>query len=226
MKRRNHLPRSESGFTIVELMIATVVSTVLLLVITFGVVHFTNDYYKGVNSSNTQATTQNAIDAITQAVQFNASGTVGTSVTPGIFCAGTQVFLYTLGAQLTGAPSSSNWGLYQLNNPSPNCVVPADTSGGTELLSKYMRLTYVDLSRIGTSDVWNLELRVAYGDSDLLCRPAPGIAVGAQGNCQSGQPFALGANVKGHDVACKITTGSQFCTVTDLSTAVGQRITN
>jgi prepilin-type N-terminal cleavage/methylation domain-containing protein len=226
MKRRNQIHQSQSGFTIVELMIATVISTVLLLVITFGVVHFTNDYYKGVNSSNTQATAQNAIDVITQAVQFNASGTVATNGTQGIFCAGTQVFLYTLGKQLTGTPSSSNWGLYQLNNPSSNCVTPGSTAGGTELLSKYMRLTSINLSQIGATNVWNLDMRVAYGDSDLLCRPAPSIPVGSQGNCQSGPAFATAATVSGNDVTCKITTGSQFCTVTDLTTAIGQRITN
>lgn len=214
---------SEQGFTIVELMIATVVSAIILLVITFGIVHFTNDYYQGINSSNTQATTQNAIDAVTQAIQFNASGTVATDGSQGIFCAGSQVFLYTMGKQLTGAPSATNWGLYQLNNPSPNCTTPPDTSGGTELLATNMRLAYINLSRVGTTNVWNLELRVAYGDPDLLCRS--GIGGTSKGSCNSGAVEYTSADaITGNDVKCKLQTGSQFCSMTDLQTAIGQRI--
>jgi len=47
--------RLQSGFTLVELMIATMVFSVILLVITYGVVRFTNSYYKGLNSSTTNS---------------------------------------------------------------------------------------------------------------------------------------------------------------------------
>lgn len=211
------------GFTIVELMIATVVSSVLLIVITFGIVSFTKDYYKGINASTTQATTQNAIDAVAQAIQFNASGTVATDGTQGIFCAGSQVFLYTMGKQLTAAPNSTNWGLYQLNNPSANCVMPAITTGGTELLGPNMRLAAINLSQIGSSNVWQLDIRVAYGDADLLCRTS--ISGTTTGGCSSAAANYMSADViQGSDVQCKLRTGSQFCSIVHLSTAIGQRI--
>jgi prepilin-type N-terminal cleavage/methylation domain-containing protein len=213
----------QSGFTIVELMIATVVSAIILLVITFGILHFTSDYYHGINSSTTQSTTQNAIDVVTQAIQFNASGTVATDGSQGIFCAGTQVFLYTMGKTLSGSPSSTNWGLYQLNNPSSNCVTPGTTTGGTELLGSNMRLTNLSLSQIGTTNVWQLELRVANGDPDLLCRPS--IAGAAKGSCNAGATnYATSDVITGSDVRCKIQIGSQFCSISDLTTAIGQRI--
>lgn len=215
----------QSGFTIVELMIATVVSTLILVVITVGIVRFTSDYYKGVNASSTQTTTQNAIDAVAQAIQFNASGTVPTDGTQGIFCAGSQVFLYTMGKALGGTPSVANWGLYQLNNPSANCVIPADTSGGTELLGPNMRLSVMNLAQVGSSDVWQLDIRVAYGDADLLCRTS--ITGGSQGSCSAGATdYGASDIVQGSDVTCKIRTGSQFCSVVHLSTAIGQRVNN
>jgi prepilin-type N-terminal cleavage/methylation domain-containing protein len=214
---------SQAGFTIVELMIATVVSTVILLVITFGIVHFTNDYYKGVNSSATQTATQTAIDSITQAIQFNASGTVATDGTQSIFCAGTQVFLYTLGKKLSAAPSSSNWGLYQLDNPSANCVTPPVTTGGTELLGTNMRLAAINLVQQGTSNVWRLDIRVAYGEPELLCRTS--ITGTTQGSCANNATnYNSSSVVSGDDVSCKLQTGSQFCSVVHLTTAIGQRI--
>jgi prepilin-type N-terminal cleavage/methylation domain-containing protein len=222
--KRNTL-QHQSGFTIVELMIATIVSSVILIVITFGIVHFTHDYYRGINGSNTQATTQNAIDVIAHSIQFNATGTVATDGSQGIFCAGTQVFLYTMGTQLTAAPSSSNWGLYQLNNPSANCVIPGSTTGGTELLGKNMRLTYINLTEQGTTNVWNLELHIAYGDPDLLCRAS--ITGTAKGSCQANAtPYTTSDVIQGNDVECKSQIGSEFCSISYLTTAIGQRITN
>jgi len=213
----------QAGFTIVELMIATLVSSIVLLVITFGVVHFTNDYYRGINSSNTQATSQNAIDSIAQAIQFNAGNTVATDGTQGFFCAGNQVFLYTMGQQLTGTPSATNWGLYQLANPSPNCAVPAITTGGNELLGKNMRLSYINLAQVGTTDVWQLELRVAYGDPDLLCKTS--ITGNTKGSCAATATNYTAADpIQGNDVRCKQLIGSQLCSITHLQTAIGQRI--
>jgi prepilin-type N-terminal cleavage/methylation domain-containing protein len=213
----------QQGFTIIELMIATVVSSTVLLVITFGIVQFTNSYYKGINGAATQEATQSSIDAVSQAIRFNASGTVATDGTQGIFCAGTQVFLYTLGKQLTATPSATNWGLYQLDNPSPNCTTPADTSNGTELLATNMRLSYINLAQIGTTGVWQLELRVAYGDPDLLCNTS--IVGNTKGGCVSGATsYTASDAITGHDVGCRVLSGSQFCAVVDLTTAMGQRI--
>jgi prepilin-type N-terminal cleavage/methylation domain-containing protein len=76
---RHHLqaPQTEksSGFTIVELMISTLVFSVILLVVTFGIVHFTNSYYRGINGSTTQDTARTIVDSVTQAIQFS-SGTI------------------------------------------------------------------------------------------------------------------------------------------------------
>jgi len=220
--------QEQSGFTIVELMIATLVFSIVLLVITVGVLNFTSSYYKGINSSTTQTTAQNAIDSVAQAIQFSSSGTAGTDVAPsGLFCAGSRMFLYSLGVQYQGGtPSSSNWGLYMFPNPhTANC----DTSGigsfagGTELLGKGMRVANVSVTNSNpTENLWQIALTVVYGDSDLLCQSSLG---GAQGGCQSSaQAFAATATVSGVDVGCKSQIGSQFCSVAALSTVAQQRI--
>jgi len=226
MKKHTTTASDQLGFTIVELMIATLVSSMILLVITVGIVHFTSDYYKGINSSNTQATTQNAIDVIERAIQFNASAPTPSSTTPGVFCAGSQEFVYSLGKQLTGATAVGNWGLYQFNKTTPNCDIPTSVpAGGTQLLGKNMRVAYVNLAQQGTTKVWNLELHVAYGDSDLLCRTS--IASPNPGSCSSNAAtYAPVTSVSGTDVICKSQTGSQYCSLSNLTAAIGQRINN
>ncbi len=68
---RRKSPRDSGGFTVIELMIATIVFAVILLVVTAGVLQFTRQYYKGINSSNTQAAARAIIDDMTRAIQFN-----------------------------------------------------------------------------------------------------------------------------------------------------------
>jgi len=200
-----------------------------LIVITVGVLHFTSSYYKGINSSTTQTTAQNAIDTISQSIQFSASGSAGTDVSPsGVFCAGSRMFLYSLGVQYKGAtPSSTNWGLYMFPNPhTANC----DTSGigsftgGTELLASGMRVTNVSVVNVdATKKLWQVSLTIVYGDSDLLCNTKLG--GGTTGGCDSAAAaYAATDTVSGDDVACKPQIGSQFCSVAALSTVAQQRI--
>ncbi len=219
----------QSGFTIVELMIATLVFSVVLLVITVGVLHFTSSYYKGINSSTTQTTAQNAIDSVSQAIQFSSNGSAGTDVSPpGLFCAGSQMFLYSLGVQYQGGtPSAANWGLYMFPNPhTSNCSTTGIGSfaGGTELLGKGMRVTNVSVLTIDpVKNLWQISLTLTYGDSDLLCRTTLG--GGTKGSCQQTAPtYALTDTVSGTDVSCKSQIGSQFCSVAALSTVAQQRI--
>ncbi len=223
----------QAGFTIVELMIATVVFSMVLLIITVGVLHFTSSYYKGVNSSATQTAAQNTIDTISQAIQFGSSTPVGTDTAPsGVFCAGNEMFLYTLGVKYTGAtPSSSNWGLYMFPNPqASNCDTGgiSDFSGGKELLGVNMRLTSVSLTASNAAErLWQVSLGVAYGDADLLCNSELG--TGTQGACDKSAPdYDSTAIVDAADdsdtVLCKIQTGSQFCSVATLSAVAQQRL--
>lgn len=49
---------------------AMLVFSVILTVVTMGVISFSNRYYKGVHASTTQNTTRNIMSTITQAIQF------------------------------------------------------------------------------------------------------------------------------------------------------------
>ena len=199
----------ESGFTIVELMIATLVFSVILTVITVGVMSFTNRYYKGANVSTTQNATQSMLDTITQAIQFGSAIVQPTSATTNYFCAGGYAFTYDKGVLYTG----SQTGFYMA--PMGSTCAPT-TTGGKQLLGTNMRITNLSVVNIDASEhLYSVSMTVAFGANDLLCSPA-------QGNCYGSAGMTTFWPVA--DVRCKTTTGSQFCAVSTLTTTVEQRI--
>ena len=217
--------QDEAGFTIVELMIATVVFALVMLVITVGIVHFTNAFYKSVNTSTAQDTTRSALDSIEQAIQFsglNQAPSTMAVASPGVvqaFCTGGKQFLYTLGTPVGSVAGKP--GLYVQGAPVSGCaVVPA--AGGQELLGAHMRLTAIGVSPVaGVTNVYSLNIGVAYGDSDLLCNTSKN---GTSGGCGSSDAAnSLTQTVTGNDVKCKPQTGSEFCDVVVLTTAAQQR---
>lgn len=207
----------QQGFTIVELMIATLVFSVILIVITVGVLHFTNAYYKGINSSTTQNTARNIIDTVSQAIEFG-SADLGHAPAVGpitAYCVGGQQFDFVLGAEIALSPSATQTkdALYQRPHSGSGCVnIPTPTlragsaTGGKELLGQNMRLSKFSVTQL-PSGLYTITVRVVYGDDALLISP-------------SGTIPAYSAP----DATCKSQTGSQFCAASELSTTVQSRI--
>lgn len=232
----------QGGFTIVELLIATVVFASVLILITVGVLSFTRAYFKGVNQSATQNTARLVIENVTQAIQFSGSeifSPVSHSTTPAGptfdftnpwsvgFCVGNQLYSYVLGWQLVdGTPDA---GMHQSNHvlmqSSPgNCGglpandVRAASPVGTELLSPHMRLAKLSVDPTSDPTVWRIAVRVVYGDDDVLCSPSVG------GDCTDDN---TSTSLSNGDLDCKqVRSGTQFCAVSELSTIVKRRIAN
>lgn len=222
MMGRNMKMQGEHGFTIIELMIATLVFSVVLVLITVGVIQFNNAYYKGVTQSNTQNIARTLIEDITQAIQFNGSqitspiGTTGSGSSLG-FCIGNQRYSYLLGWELVSG--TVNASLHQTShafvkdNPGICSGLNAqDVQGasvaGTELLGLNMRISAVSVTPVaGSNNLYKISVRVVYGDDDLLYSPSGTL------------PAATAP-----DASCKDQTGSQFCAVSQLSTIVQKRV--
>ena len=193
------------GFTIVELMLATMVFSVVLVAITAGVLHVTKQYYRGVTSSATQNTARNITDTVTNAIKFGTGSveTVDGGQTqrdePYVFCAGGYVFVYQLGKQYK--PNTENMvGMYVQPMQQSACAVPTTDDGSRrQLLGENMRVTYLRLVQAGGT--YAVTVRVAYGDDDLL-RHGP----------------------VGNDVQCVSDTGSEFCAVSGLTASAMRRL--
>jgi prepilin-type N-terminal cleavage/methylation domain-containing protein len=229
MKNHRISTRNQSGFTIVELMIATMVFSVVIFIITAGVLAFTRSYYKGINSSTTQNAARSVVDTISQAIQFSGRSVVETNLADpnnGYFCAGDYVYMISLGKKVPDNPIHGNWGIYQAANPEPgSCgALSGPTSDGTELLGSQMRVADISVAKVsGETRLYSVSLRIAFGDSDLLC--SPGLSGTTKGSCNKGAT-SYGPNATWHtpDMTCKTQTGSQFCAVSALSTTALQRV--
>lgn len=204
--------KKTAGFTIIELLIATAVFAVVLMVVTTGILQVTRVYYKGVTESTTQDAARGIIDTISQAIQFSGSTVTTTpgSPTPGqsyAFCVGNQQFSYTLGYQLMESPDTSQTyhalvvnTLAGCSSSSPAQDVRSSLVSGRELLGPRMRLSNLSVTNIGP-DLYRVQVRIVYGDDDLLDN--------------ANTPTAVCKNVN---------AGTQFCAVSDLSTVIKKRV--
>jgi prepilin-type N-terminal cleavage/methylation domain-containing protein len=212
--KRLHRPTSSShGFTIIELMVATAVFAIVLVVVTTGIIQITRVYYKGITESTTQETARGIMDVISQAIQFSGSDVVPTGTAtvgvPAQFCVGNQQFSYILGYQLKDNPVVAQFESHHAlvvdtlagcSSSSTPQDVRDQTVNGRELLGPRMRLSDLSVTSLGT-DLYRVHVRVVYGDSDLLNNPTTATAA-----CQG------------------VRAGTQFCAVSDLSTVVKKRV--
>ena len=117
----------QSGFTIVELMISISVLSVILLIVTLGIIQISKTYYKGIIQSSTQQTARTILDDVSQSLQFDSvknlpespvGGTGilvsdGSTYKPKAYCIGQKTrYSYILGYQLSttkNVPANPNY---------------------------------------------------------------------------------------------------------------------
>lgn len=211
----------QSGFTIIELMISTMIFSLILLILTTGVISFTRSYYRGITETSTQRIARVISDDISQSIQSTSSFYSPLASQGGWngFCIGTTGYSYTLGSQLVSSSPdvNKNQSLYGLikGNAAGGCssyngqtlrdaLLPGLTSSPStseEMLAPSMRLSNLSIVTINqTAGIYSVAVNVVYGDNDLLTNPT------------SISP------------SCLSDSGSQFCAVSGLSTVVQKRI--
>jgi prepilin-type N-terminal cleavage/methylation domain-containing protein len=224
----NSRPSDNKGFTLVELMIASVVFSLVLLVLTAGIIEIGRVYYKGVVSARTQETVRSVIDDIGRAVQFAGGNVIQTGSMPNNvnvrgFCVNNRRYSYVPSVQLStagqrkfvadrvagGCDSSTRpMSQGQMNN--------AATNPGQELLGNGMRIVALGLTQNASDpSLYDITVRIAYGDDSVLCSPSAGDC-GSLGNS---------TNLTNTDLQCKNNrSSSQFCFVSEIKTTVTKRI--
>jgi len=212
----------QNGFTIIELMIATLVFSIILLVITVGVINFTRSYYRGINTSTTQGISRSAIDNIAQAIQFTGSQI---QTGPNVVCVGNQQYSYRIGKKLstTAAADTATKVLYETAKGA-SCTADF-VSAGKELLGTNMRLASFTVTNLPApqNNLWTVSMRIAYGDIDLLCNPS--IASASPGGCgKNAAPMSAAQALAAPNMSCRPSDASQFCSISALSTTVVKRM--
>ncbi len=251
MMVRGHLlklHRLESGFTFVELLIATSVFAIALLTITLGVTTFSKNYSNAVVNSSTQNTVQNVTNSVEKVFRLSslsgpivpiAQNLASIPATPAALCIGNTEYNYWLGYEQPtqiSAISNSNalypFALYEEPLPAGGCNA-SYTAGGQSLLSDNERLLAFSIQQINGSatnqtDLYSINVIVAYtaggtnnNGNNLLCSTST--SSGGSGGCGSAAqpmtiPLLLAANPS--SIMCKSGQEKQFCDVSGLQTNV------
>jgi prepilin-type N-terminal cleavage/methylation domain-containing protein len=141
MKTHLSNTRRNKGFTVIELLIATAVFSVVLLVFLSAFLRISELFYKGVNLSNTQETSRNVVQSIADDIQFyHDPPTIGYNY----FCIGGHRYTYNKGVQYV---PGRTFGIVKENVTS--CSPPGGSPSGQELLDPGMQLNNMALSCTG-----------------------------------------------------------------------------
>ncbi len=211
------------GFTMVELMIASSIFAILLLVVTAGVMSFTRQYYKGIVTTKTQTAARNIMSEIAQSIQFGSNIYTGLADPSGLeaMCVDNKLFSYQIGQQVKdkGGVTAQHQAYHGIvvDTTGSTCAetslpiaLPATAglaTGQRELLGDNMRLGALEITNDGSA--YTIRVRVIYGDDDVL---SPTV---------TSSTTAAGWST----TACAAESrSSQYCAVSDLTTTVQKRL--
>lgn len=212
--------RDKNGFTLVELMIAVTVFSVLLILSAASLTQISRLYYKAVIVTKTQNVNRNIMNDIAQAFQFSsgAGNMMNIGVPDGnglrLICIGNIRYTYALNKQINSTNKHALWrdkvascaAATPLNifNDSER-ELSASSAGGIELLEPGMRLKSISVGANNKfPEIMNINIAVIYGDDDLInfSDSAKTLPVGCKGDV----------------------TGSQWCAFSRLYTQVFSRV--
>ncbi|PJE65670.1 hypothetical protein COU91_00390 [Candidatus Saccharibacteria bacterium CG10_big_fil_rev_8_21_14_0_10_47_8] len=221
------VPKPSTGFTIVELMIATVVFAIILLMTLGGFVQIGRTFYKGVTISRTENTVRTIADSLSSDIRSSqvAAGTITleSPTTSGVsyFCIRNHVYYFKPGVIFDtdpiNSPDESDYGLKKgdINSSCNDPSVPANKPDNIQqLLGEKMRVSKLQITcGADINDrLCDISIHIAYGDNELLDS--------AKVRAVKSNPTP-GELSKGDDVLCKgATAGTQFCATADINTSV------
>lgn len=202
--------RQQRGFTIIELMIATTVVSVILLLVSIMMVNIGNLYYKGISQARVQDNARSITDELAQHLELSDGGKY--SLPNGsiqAYCIDNVRYTFIIGVQIGSGASQSPHVLWRDTNPTPgSCPTPTSTflnspppgNNGVELIGPRSRLAAFSITRPVLNGPYVIVVDVAYGENDLLVTPAGGT------------------------LRCKGAASDSFCAVANLTTDVVQRL--
>ena|SRR3990167_1229033 len=194
--------RKNTGFTIIELLIATSVFTIILLAAVIGFFTVGQTFYKGVSNSQTQTVARKILDSASSDIRFASTVTSAIPIDSGnsyYICIGEVRYTYNFykKVELDNHDTSNNFGIIR-DEPgacgSPFGSGAIEYNNPTELLANKMRLGGFFVWPKG-DNLYQVVVKVAYGDNESL------------------------EEFDNYAVSCDTNlTSSRFCAVSELST--------
>jgi|SRR5579884_1829837 len=226
---------NNKGFTIIELLVATSVLSVILLLVTVMLINIGNLYYKDVNQAHVQDSVRSISDEITSQLELSPNkpqtgSQLISGVTINVYCIGPTRYSY-----VKSIPGSA----WQMNTPfstvtfqiphllwrdTPNAgcnpsvaadltamppTLPSTEPNGADLVSTGDLLTQFCIG----------SYNVASGDCTFQVAPTSPYTV-AIGVANAGSLL----NLAGINSTCSVRTGDQYCAASSLVTTVNSRL--
>lgn len=233
----------QRGFTLIELMIATTVFSVILLAAATTLIQVGRMYYKGVISSKTQGVARTVTDNITQSLQFSSGGqpkyfgpVSNQPIPTQVRCFGTTRYTYVLNMQLNDAVA------YDVQNKQVRHVLWQDKVGSPENCKAPGQFGTPDLTKVdpgeGSDGVEGRELMEAKMRLTSLCVQSVTAAQSSACPAPDSTDRAFLVNVgviygdndlllpnADNPTSCKgAVVGGQWCAVSNLTTQVYKRV--
>jgi prepilin-type N-terminal cleavage/methylation domain-containing protein len=205
------------GFTIIELLIATAVFSVVLLIFLSAFLKISQLFYKGVNMTNTQENARNIVQTIADDIQFY-------QVTPQVykdlnyFCIGDHVYYYEPGVQYT--PGNNSYGLQRVESvcvPASGRVVFVTGSPNIQnMLDPGMQVNKLDIDC--QNSICTISLKLVYYGSDKT-------VFVSNNSAYNSDPTSSGYNAdQAPDASCTGAPNStQYCATASYNSTVLQR---
>jgi type II secretory pathway pseudopilin PulG len=195
---------SSTGFTIIELLISTVILSMVLLTITSAIVEMSRFYYKSVIVSRTQETARTVIEDIAQSIQFAGANNTPFDNLSNCIIVGSHRYVY----QKPNKPVTTNQHALIVDSgttcsaPLPNLNSSLAGYSYRELLGENMRVVDLSVQQVGGStDLYDITVRIAYG-------------TGTDAQLLAGTPAVCKDNIR---------NGGQYCAVSALKMTVSKR---
>jgi prepilin-type N-terminal cleavage/methylation domain-containing protein len=210
---KNNHAKSEAGFTIIELLIATAVFATVLVLCATAVVQVGQLFYKGVVSNRVQDTSRKVANDVIGAIQYGNSNLTHQKIAiAGGYaeCVGSIRYTYLLATKSVGSGAGQSphvlWkdriGASGACSASPvNMNSPA--GAGEELLGSNMRITDFDITPLSGSS-WQVKITVAYGATDDV--------------------FAVVSGVPDYTHCAQRKLGGQFCAISSITSYATERL--
>jgi prepilin-type N-terminal cleavage/methylation domain-containing protein len=180
---KHNYKAGSKGFTIIELLIATVVFSIVLVVVLAAFVQTSRLFYKGVNMDNTQEDTRNVTQDIADDLKFAGgpptfpatapipyTANYSTSPTLQYFCVGLHRYDFQIGHQLGTGPPPADYGIRRVTVGSAFCPPPAKDAGTNkdELLDPGMQLNAIGINCTNGRCLINVHVVFFGGDHNLF----------------------------------------------------------
>lgn len=184
---------SSPGFTIMEIMVATAVFSIVLIAAQSSYIEIGKLFYKGVSVTQTQNTATQILAELKTSIQTAPPGSVSTLASSSgysYYCISGNRYTFNLGHKVDTSASQTlsaggNYGILEDSLPgAAACAPPCDPSGNCpngavafnnpkELLGNKMRVDGLSINQSSAANpnLYQISLVVVYGDDSVLSNP-------------------------------------------------------